>query len=223
MNFNNGKERYLLPFFFCWWMFALLSCRQKPVAQQAMDYQAMRTLRYTDTVYPSILHQVQSGDLVLRLGSDMTSELLRQMNNTDKGFSHCGIASIENDTVFVYHAIGGEFNPDQEIKRETLFSFGHSGDNKAIGLYRLNTSAKRTAKVADLAKRLYTMHIPFDMSFNYESEDRLYCAEFVAKTMCRAIGDSSWLSFSKAGQLVYVAIDNLFLNRMLRPIDKKLY
>jgi hypothetical protein len=54
---------------------------------------------------------VATGDLVVRTGNDFTSESLRSLNQRDKTYSHCGIASIENDTVFVYHALGGELIP----------------------------------------------------------------------------------------------------------------
>src|SRR5436189_2330486 len=58
---------------------------------------------------------IQNGDLVTRTGNDFTSQSLRSLNQRDKTYSHCGIASIEHDSVFVYHALGGDFNPDQKI------------------------------------------------------------------------------------------------------------
>src|SRR4026207_2159406 len=51
---------------------------------------------------------IEQGDMIVRTGNDFTSESLRQLSLTDKTYSHCGIASIEHDTIFVYHALGGE-------------------------------------------------------------------------------------------------------------------
>src|SRR4051812_32204935 len=50
---------------------------------------------------------VKEGDLIMRTGNDFTSEMLEQFCFKDKTYSHCGIAHIENDTVFVYHSLGG--------------------------------------------------------------------------------------------------------------------
>src|SRR4051812_41975620 len=86
--------------------------------QPSTNYEAQRLSTYNNEVYPKAVSVIKSGDIITRLGSDITSEMIRQFNQKDKSFSHCGIASIEHDTVFIYHAIGGEFNPDQKLKRE---------------------------------------------------------------------------------------------------------
>jgi hypothetical protein len=193
----------------------LLSCSNKASDTRSSDanllFQNQRIKEYEQRIYPEAIKKIENGDLVLRLGSDITSEMFRQMNTIDKSFSHCGIASIENDTVFVYHAIGGEFNPDQKIKRESIFSFGHPTDNKSLAIYRPKKTAANRQQIASGARALYLREIPFDMQFDYQTEDRLYCAEFVSKCIGRSLHDSSWLQFSSAGKLRYVAIDNLFL------------
>ncbi len=61
--------------------------------------------------------------MVLRTGNDFTSESLRQLSFTDKTYSHCGIASIENDSIFIYHALGGEWNPDEKLRRDPIELF----------------------------------------------------------------------------------------------------
>ncbi|MCU0334027.1 MAG: hypothetical protein MUF62_03130 [Chitinophagaceae bacterium] len=182
----------------------------------ADKWQQHRWQVYNDTVWPTLARQVRTGDMVLRLGSDITSEMLRQMNLTDKRYSHCGIASKEGDSIFVYHAIGGEFNPDQKIKREPLFSFAHPADNKSVAIYRPRSGSGQ--RIADTAAAYHRRGIPFDMQFDYATEDRFYCAEYVAKTLIRGLSDSGWLQFSVQGRLRYIAVDNLFHNRLMAPI-----
>ncbi|HSC53414.1 MAG TPA: YiiX/YebB-like N1pC/P60 family cysteine hydrolase [Phnomibacter sp.] len=179
-------------------------------------YQQKRLQRYTDSIYPLAKTQVESGDIILRLGSDITSEMFRQMNKTDQRFSHAGIASIEQDSIFVYHAIGGEFNPDQKIKREPIYSFGHPADNKSLAIIRTKKPMKQRREIAARARSLYLQGIPFDMKFDYSTEDRLYCSEFVAKCIVRAVQDSSWLHFTHTGPLKFVAVDNLLLASIMQ-------
>src|SRR5438046_1469374 len=67
-----------------------------------------------DTIYQN-QKMVKQGDLIMRTGRDFTSETMRQLSAKDKTYSHCGIASVEHDSIFVYHSIGGEWNPDQKL------------------------------------------------------------------------------------------------------------
>lgn len=213
----KGWPLWLSFFLTCYWLAACHATSPAPVpATTGEAWQQQRWQHYQDSVWLALAAQVHTGDMVLRLGGDITSEMLRQMNQTDKRYSHCGIVSIEHDTIFVYHAIGGEFNPDQKIKREPLFSFAHPTDNKAVAIYRSRTGSGQP--IADTAIAYYRRELPFDMKFDYSTEDRFYCAEYVAKTLVRGIGDSNWLSFSVQGRLRYVAVDNLFLNDLMRPV-----
>ncbi|MGH2563773.1 MAG: hypothetical protein ACRDE5_04635, partial [Ginsengibacter sp.] len=42
---------------------------------------------------------VKTGDLIVRTGKDFTSETMRLLSTKDKTYSHCGIASIEHDSL----------------------------------------------------------------------------------------------------------------------------
>ena len=81
---------------------------------------------------------IQQGDMILRTGNDFTSESLRQLSFTDKTYSHCGIASIENDSVFVYHSLGGEWNPDEKLRRDPLELFCNPEENRGFGIFTFN-------------------------------------------------------------------------------------
>ena len=69
-----------------------------------------------DSIY-NIKRLIKQGDLIVRSGRDFTSETFRRLSKKDKTYSHCGIAGIEHDLIFVYHSIGGEWNPDQATQR----------------------------------------------------------------------------------------------------------
>lgn len=189
----------------------------------AAYWQTKRLERYNDSVYPRAAVLVHSGDMITRLGTDITSEMLRHMNQTDRSFSHCGIASIEHDTIFVYHAIGGEFNPDQKLKRESLYSFCHPSANKALGIFNMQMDSSAAVRLMGIVQSIYAAGIPFDMKFDYTTDDRLYCAEFVAKSYSRALMDSSWFTFSKRKNFSYIAVDNLFLTSKMIEKTKLQY
>src|SRR5690606_8118673 len=78
----------------------------------------------------------QSGDLITRTGNDFTSQSLKSLNRRNKTFSHCGIIKIENDSVFVYHTLGGEWNPDQKLRKDPFEIFADPVSNNLLGLFR---------------------------------------------------------------------------------------
>jgi hypothetical protein len=166
---------------------------------------------------------IHSGDIITRTGNDFTSETLRELNQRDKTFSHCGIASIENDTVFVYHALGGEFNPDQKIKREPLLLFGEAYNNRGIGVFRYGFNSTEVQELLTAAKQWYNDGTMFDMKFDLQSNDRMYCAEYVYKALLVATHFKLNIHKSHIKQFEYIGVDDLFLQDRCVEVKRILY
>ena len=162
---------------------------------------------------------IQQGDLILRTGNDFTSESLRKLSFTDKTYSHCGIASIENDTIFVYHALGGEWNPDEKLRRDPLEVFCNPDENRGFGIFSYKVYGDQINKLDSIVKAWYKKAIMFDMKFDLATDDRLYCAEFVSKAISAASNGRIHFSQSKINNFEFVAVDDLFLNKSC--VEKK--
>lgn len=154
---------------------------------------------------------IQNGDLITRTGSDFTSEGLRSLNQRNKTYSHCGIACIENDSVFVYHALGGEWNPDQKIRRDWIVQFADPYDNKGMGIFRFNLPEEEKKQLTQTIHAFFNKGIMFDMDFNLQTDDRMYCAEFVYKAFKTATGNRLLFHTSRIKDFEFVGVDDLFL------------
>lgn len=190
---------------------------------QSSSYQSYKATR-SDTLamerkaakaLDSIIHlskQIHTGDLVLRTGNDFTSESLRSLNQRNQQYSHCGIASIENDSIFVYHALGGEWNPDQKIKRDYLPDFADPYNNKGIGIFSFDVQDSVKQKIAAKAIQLYQQGIMFDLDFDLKTDERMYCAEYVCKTI--ETGTHQFLRFPRSHikEFEFIGVDDLFLH-----------
>lgn len=165
---------------------------------------------------------IHSGDLITRTGNDFTSESLRQLNQKDNTYSHCGIASIEHDSVFVYHALGGEFNPDQKIRRDELETFSEPYSNRGIGIFRFQLNETENNKVITVVRTLYNKGIKFDMKFDLSTDDRLYCAEFVYKSYKTAVGKLQF-NISHIKDFSFIGVDDIFLNPLCIEQKRILY
>lgn len=176
-------------------------------------------LRRADSIIKLATPLIQNGDIITRTGNDFTSETLRKLNQRDKTFSHIGIAAIENDSVYVFHALGGDFNPNQKILHEPLYDFVSPYGNRTFGIFRFDVEKKLKNKYLEKAKAFYRQGTPFDMDFNLATDDKLYCAEFVAKSIKTSLSANDSFNISSIDTLKFYGVDDVFLH----PKCKKIY
>jgi hypothetical protein len=136
--------------------------------------------------------------------------MLRQMNLTNKTYSHCGIVMIENGYPFVYHSIGGEDNPDSHLRRDSAAVFFSPVDNERLGIARLDLSPTQVNTLRTITSRYYASGVPFDMDFDLSTDDKLYCAEFVYKAVREATADTAYFGITRLLKRTYVGVDNLY-------------
>ena len=168
----------------------------------------------------SVKRNVLSADLILRTGKDYTSQLMRNISTQDKTYSHAGIACWENDTLFVYHSIGGEWNPDQKLRRDPFELFCNPFENRGFGVFRYDISTTQQNNIIALIKKFYQRKISFDMQFDLATDNKMYCTELVYKTIKRATYDSVNLSTTTKNNITFVAVDNLFMNPFCEEIKR---
>jgi hypothetical protein len=176
--------------------------------KMAANYETIRNLRPL----------LQSGDMIFRNGNDEVSRAARSFNRKDTSYSHCGLIFSENDSVFVYHALGGTYNPSQKLMRQAIDSFCNPAENNAIAVYRYPLNVKQQNKLQQVVQGYYRAGLRFDLFFNYESDDKMYCAEFVFKSLNRSV-DSVLTSYVRMDTVPYgITTDDLFLHPASRLI-----
>ncbi len=164
---------------------------------------------------------LQSGDLIFRNGNDIVSEAARSFNRKDTSFSHCGVILIENDTTFVYHALGGVYNPSQKLLRQPLDSFCNPAENNAIGIYRYPMNTAQVEKLKKVVHGYHKAGLRFDLFFNYSTDKEMYCAEFVFKSLNQAV-DSALTSYVRMDTVPYgITTDDIFLHPNARLIKRE--
>lgn len=164
---------------------------------------------------------LQPGDMIFRNGNDEVSRVARQFNRKDTSYSHCGLVFIENDTPFVYHALGGQYNPTQELMRQPLDSFCNPAENNAVAVYRFPLSRMQQEKLRQKVYTYFRDRLKFDLFFNFLSDEKMYCAEFVFKSLNSSV-DSALTSYVRTDTLPFgVTTDDLFLHPDSRLIKKE--
>jgi hypothetical protein len=175
-----------------------------------------------NTIYKNAA-AVKQGDLIMRTGRDFTSEAMRQLSLKDKTYSHCGIASIEHDSIFVYHSIGGEWNPDQKLRRDPFDVFCNPFENRGFGIFRYNLTAKENSDLLNIVQNFYKEAIMFDMKFDLSSNERMYCSEFVYKSIEEACQNRISLPTTTINHIKFIAPDNLYINPKCVEIKRVIF
>lgn len=224
MNFILKKiinERWQL----CCLLFFVMACQSKSqytnftVSAKDSTREEQNSLAAFDSIalYKKI---VKNGDLIVRTGKDFTSQTMRLLSSSDKTYSHCGIASIEHDSLFVYHSIGGEWNPDQRLRRDPFEFFCNPYENRGFGIFRYKLTQQENEELLTTVHEFYTKKIMFDMKFDLNTDDRMYCSEFVYKSIEKSSGHKIILPVTVINHTKFIAIDNLFMNPSCSEIKR---
>jgi hypothetical protein len=184
------------------------------------------------------IQYLKNGDLVVRSDEDIVGLSLRNMNDSDKSYSHSGLAFYEDSGWYVYNMMAGEENPSMEMRRDTLSFFIDRKRKSGYGIYRYKLNALAIDSLHELVKTQYTAKLKFDSSFNLREDETMYCSEMIGKDL-KAISGSAIIipttrktNFSfkaKDGgrqpkrDVEYIAIDNLYLNAWCKLVFKKRY
>lgn len=173
---------------------------------------------YNENMVDSCIQLLQTGDLAVRRGDDMTSYMLSRLNRQDKSYSHCGLVVVEDGQPYVYHCIGGEDNPDEKMKRETAQQWFSPANNHAFAVYRYDMQDSTNCKLVAEFHRLYKSELMFDMAFDMSTDDRQYCSEMIYKALIRVTADSNYVPTSANYGRMFVGIDNLYINSHTLPV-----
>jgi hypothetical protein len=161
---------------------------------------------------------VKSGDVIVRNGNDEVSNAARSFNRKDKTYSHCGLVQVEQETVFVYHALGGSYNPSQKLLRQTMKDFCSDEDIDKVAVFRYPLDDKESAVLSSWTQHQYRNGLAFDLFFNFQTDDKMYCSEFVFKGLNTAKNNTLKKLLPEDEEAIYVTIDDLYLNEWAKKI-----
>jgi len=183
---------------------------------------------------------LQDGDLVTRSDDDFESLTLQNFSNTDRSYSHSGIAFKEDSSIVIYHAMTGAENPAGTCRRDPFDSFVNPGKKTGFGIFRYQLAGKEKEKLHAILKQNHLAKTPFDLTFNINSDDSLYCSEMIYKGLKKATNGRIVLpttvltnfhpkimgykynrTFLK--KFEYISLDNLYLNPFCKEVVRVKY
>ena len=169
------------------------------------------------------LDSLNTGDLVLRRGKGFVSEYCRQFNTRDKKYSHSGILHKEGELLYVYNIIGGESRISNKMKKERLEIFCHPLVAFEFAVYRYDLNHAEKQELDSLLGKWYQQGLEFDLDFDYETDETMYCSEMIFKAISYVKNDTNYLPLSQVNQKAYVALDDLYFHSHAKPLIEYRY
>jgi hypothetical protein len=161
---------------------------------------------------------LHSGDLIFRHGRGAISDAFAFFSRRESKYSHAGIIHVENEKVYVIHAIGGEENPANKLRKDPLEVFCNPNNVTAFGIYHLDLNSAQLQKIDSIGLLEFKNGLEFDTKFDLQTDDKMYCTEFVYKAIGQVTRHDKYLSLSKVSGFTYVACDDLYLNSHAIPV-----
>ena len=227
--------------------FYLLSCTDDGPVINTTATLTDSVLKQRWEVIKQVKDSIRDDDLVLRCGNDQMSESLSDFSQQEKLFSHSGVAMMDEGEMYIYSNMAGDINPDEIMRRDKVDSFVTPANNVAVGVYRFDLSPQELERLTSIVHTYYKEKLQFDMNFDLSSDDKMYCAEMIAKAIENAT--SGRIVFSKslinnalkekylkkllqrkiipsakaADQREYLALDNLYINPHCKEVIKVVF
>lgn len=123
----------------------------------------------------------QSGDVVFQTSASQLGPALEIATGSE--ITHCGVVMIDNDTAFVYEAVG-------PVRKITLGEWITRGVEDRFAAKRLmNADSTLLTETLEKMRSVFDKYIGRDYDIQFEwSDDRFYCSELVYKMFDKGAG-----------------------------------
>ncbi len=153
-----------------------------------------------------------SAYLIVRLGDGYFSNIFRKVSSEEKRYSHSGIIHRVDEHYKVYHIEANELTGKGIVRDEPLESFiSHS---REWALYAINAPDSVKMEIVEQAGIFFESKIPFDLDFDPESDDKLYCSELVAKAINNAFGEELITPGLHIAGRHFYGLDDIYLHEL---------
>ncbi len=160
------------------------------------------------TAAVSLPSTFQAGDLILRRGVGIISDIARNFAATEKRFSHIGILVDYKQQTHVVHSVHEDAKGFDGVVMETLSDFLKHASDWAV--YRLKLKQAQQQKLASTAIHYAHRKIPFDSQFNLNTQQALYCTEFIWRVSGEVSQPNPILAATIRGGVRYISIEDIY-------------
>jgi len=162
--------------------------------------------------------ELKDGDVILRKGNSILSELISRNFPAAEGMSHCGFIFKIQDQYQVIHTISKSISGIDGIQMNTLEEFINEAKQNRICIIRyhkeLNSAAMKKRCLVLLKQKT-----PFDNDFNLNDSSELYCSELLRKVYLEQ-SEPDFFKLRKIAGVEVIDFSTFFDTKLFTPIYK---
>lgn len=119
---------------------------------------------------------LQDGDIILRRGSGLVSDMIAALLGEDHDLSHCGIVVERKGVYRVVHAVSNNISDHDGMQVHALQEFVRQSKPGSVVVCRLRTERDRGA-ISRKAVEYLRRKVPFDHHFDLADTSSFFCSE----------------------------------------------
>ncbi len=130
------------------------------------------------------LDKIHDGDIILRHGYGLVSDLIVKSLQEKYDISHCAIVKKDSVTgiIEIIHSVSKSLSPYDGVQSQNIKSFIKNSQENSIIVVRFKSpNGNDQSLISKKAQYYLKKRIPFDHAFNIEDSLELYCSESLWK------------------------------------------
>lgn len=129
----------------------------------------------------SEIAQLKDGDIILRHGFGMVSDLIVSTMNEEYDISHCAILVKDRNGFNVIHSVSQSLSDFDGVQSQSLNRF--ISDSKENSIIVVRYKGNSDSLISGSAKYYLNKKIPFDNDFDIKDSSKIYCTELIWKVI----------------------------------------
>lgn len=145
---------------------------------------------YKYTLSQKEIDELQDGDILLRHGYGLVSDMIVEQLGEKYDISHCAIVCKDDSGCRVIHSVSSSLSDIDGVQSQDLKTFiNESQFNSVIAVRYKPKTNKPLSAISHEAKYFLSRHIPFDNAFNINDSSEFYCTELPYRVILNEYGD----------------------------------
>ncbi len=166
------------------------------------------------------LAKLREGDIILRYGKGLASDMIVELLDEERKISHCGILSLQADSSFrVIHSVSSSISETDGMQEAEIEDFVASSVDSSIMVvrYRGNKESPPSSRIANRAEHYLQKELPFDPGFDLEDSSAIYCSELIERSV-QDVFDHSLMGGFKERPYGHLRFDVFWKSKELRTV-----
>lgn len=134
--------------------------------------------------------KIKDGDIILRYGFGLVSDIIVEQLKEEFDVSHCAILCKDDTNITVIHSVSSTLSDIDGVQSQDLKSFVHESHKNSIIIVRYKPKIdKDNPYISKRAKDYLNKQIGFDNAFNINDSSQFYCSELLWKVILNEYND----------------------------------